>query len=89
MRNGNFRNEEVIQNVKIKQHNSNQIITREPEELLCFDLDSEVRTSEPSPRGQNMPECTQAEKARGTSALTLKNVAALREKTIPKAFFEA
>ena len=72
MRKGNFRHEE-IQNVKLKQHNSNQIITREPGELLCFDLDSDVRTSEPSSWGQKMRE-GQMDRCYKT-----KDIAALRE----------
>lgn len=78
MRKGNFRNEEEIQNVKLKQHNSNRIITREPEEVLCFDLESDVRTSEPSSWGQKMPECTR----RGgqvDQCYKTKDIAALRE----------
>ena len=44
--------------MKLEQRESNQVITLVPEDLLYFDLDSDVRIPEPSSWGQKMPKGT-------------------------------
>lgn len=44
--------------MELEQQESHQVVTLVPEDLLCFDLDSDVRIPEHSSWGQKMPKCT-------------------------------